>query len=79
MKLDLTPGCGGFPDRHLFGDVLGLSLTLGMGELFELLGAHRFFHRFGRALELALRGVATFGGQGGAGGFLLSGGFGGHR
>ena len=61
------------PGNCLFGNVLGLSLALGVGEFLELLFAHRH-HRFGRALKLALRGFAAFGGKGGAGGLLLCGG-----
>src|ERR1700679_3140960 len=65
------------PGNCLFGNVLGVSLALGVGEFLEFLFAHRH-HRFGRALKLALRGFAAFGGKGGAGGLLLCGGLGWH-
>src|SRR3546814_7532193 len=59
--------------------MLRLSLALGGRHVLKLLLTHRFFHRFRRALELALRRIAALGGQGGAGGLLLRGGFGRHE
>src|SRR5690606_2403255 len=60
-------------------DVLGFARAFGAGHLLQLLLAHGFGHRFGRALELGFRRVAALGRQGGAGGFLLGLGLGGHR
>src|SRR4051794_31807551 len=65
--------------RLLLARMLGLPLALGGSHFLELLLAHRIRHGFGRAFELALRGVAALGGQGGAGRFLLGSGFCGHR
>ena len=46
--------------------MLGFALAFGVGELLELLFAHRH-HRLGRALEFGLGRVAALGRQGGAG------------
>src|SRR3954470_12845680 len=64
--------------RSLLARMLRLSLALGGSHFLELLLAHRIRHGFGRAFELALRGVAALGGQSGAGRFLLGSGFCGH-
>src|SRR3546814_19667197 len=48
------------------------------GHFLQFFLAHRFHHRFRRALKLAFGRVAALGGQGGAGGLLLGLGLGGH-
>ena len=52
--------------------MLRLALTLGVGELLELLLGHRQ-HRLRGALQLRLGRVAALGRQGGPGGLLLGG------
>ena len=46
-------------------------LSLGAGEFFELLFAHRLSHLFGSAFEGRLLYFSTLGGKGGSGGHLL--------
>src|SRR5690606_11830121 len=62
--------------RRLF--VFGLTLALGIGKVVQFALAHGFIHIPGCAFEFLDLGIAAFGREGGAGGFLLSLGFGGH-